>query len=734
MHKNTNDQDQNRQQGSPTNNSPGTGLGGGGPYPPPPTTPATNAPSSQDVTMDAGTTQHGWGLDAWTGAITHARGCPTCDAYRQHLMRNAQRGEPSLEVARREREAHFTATGSANLLRDLADRNREVAELEREVSRLRQEREDARGWMREYERRLDDRDRDSTSRQRGRVDRDDRRNQSPRRPRGRNTTPPPRRNITPQRPRETAPQGPARPATTPTDPPPQRHPIEKALESDDEEEDSEEERRKKRRKLPKPPKLPNPSAGRKRPAPTAMANEAVVPNEQRLNMRVPTRQQLAGVGRPSTSSGPFTFEGVQTVNEAQDLLAAANISGNWGALHQIQRTVAVVAIMNHDHRQIPPGASYLAQHWRRPQWLQDAAALRRTYEQDDSADFVFNGDLLAVPQPQPSDHLSVQAPWFVLHSNPWSHTGVPVSTEFQVDLATLLGNNLYRLLHPRSNRPARQRFMYMFVELASQPFLYEQLLRHWNVQVAQRESLYPFSAPEVMAAGGRFSMETLVRELARRGITAARMNSINDWGIQFIADATTVFPIASDFWRQLQWTASHRLRDYGRPPMQDLGINRNWNPPEEWNLAERGTSMMRERLHRISLQGQTNRGTRQFHQRAGEARLLARTEKFALQNDSTAPSANTTVQEQPSTSSTSTNQPPAPVPSCFTMGQEREPTETPLAPPPSALVPHTSTVEPPPNTNTLEGDVEMAEPTVGDVTSDQTGLDDATTSHMETEE
>ncbi|THU77986.1 hypothetical protein K435DRAFT_811952 [Dendrothele bispora CBS 962.96] len=519
---------------------------------------------------------------------------------------------------------------------------------------------------------------------------------------------------TPQQPAaEAAPQ-----RTTTTVP----HPIERALEedSDDDEEDSEEEKRKKRRKLPKPPKLPNPS-NQRRPQQPGTPGSMVVPTDQRANMRAPSTGQLSNLGRPASSNGPFTFEGVQSTSEAQQLLAAAEREGNWEALHLAQRVVAVVSALNQDRQSVPSGASYLTQHWRRPRWLQDAQALRETYECDDSADFTF-GTLPPIPQGQPSDPMREQAPWIAVYSHPWTHTGVQVSTGFQVDLATLMGNNLYRLLHPKGNRAPRLRFMYMFVELASQPFLYEQLLRYWNVQVAEQESIRPFTAQEVMAREGRFSMETLVRELARRGITAALMNSINDWGIQFLADATVVFPEEQAFWRQLQWTASHRLRLFGRPPVQDLGINREWNPPNEWNLAERGEQMARERLQRISLNGQTARGTRTYYQRAGETRQLARTERFAIQHVPTTTSSNTTSQGPESTSFTSTTnldapvllQPPQNLPSTSsTLTQTQAPSGTSTEPTPR------STVEP-------VLDAEMAEPT-DDVTPPSTQMVDPST-------
>ncbi|THU81531.1 hypothetical protein K435DRAFT_873246 [Dendrothele bispora CBS 962.96] len=527
-------------------------------------------------------------------------------------------------------------------------------------------------------------------------------------------TEPPRRMGTVQVPNNPTPHQPpqqprakAVPTTTTTTTTTTPHPIQVMLagDSEDSEEDSEEERKKKRRKLPKPPKLPNP-AGRRRPQQPVMNTQLVVPNEQRANMRAPPIGQLAALGRPASSNGPFTFEGVQSIGDAQNLLAAAEREGNWQALHLAQRVVAVVSAMNHDQQSAPPGANYLVQHWRRPRWLQDAQSLRETYERDDSADFVF-GALPPVPQRQPSDPMREQAPWVALHSNPWTHTGVQVATGFQVDLATLLGNNLFRLLHPRSNRSARLRFMYMFVELASQPFLYEQLLQHWNVSVASRENIQPLPALEVMARDGRFSMETMVRELARRGVTVELMNSINDWGIQFLADAIVVFPEEQAFWRQLQGSASNRLRVFGRPPVQDLGIDRDWTPPEEWNLAERREPMARERLHRISLNGQNTRGTRSYYQRAGETRQLARTERFAIQHVPPATSSGTTSHEPASTSSTSTHLTSTPVPT--QSSRELPSTSSTLT---QTLAPSSTTAEPTSQAAVTPAlDTEMAEPT-----------------------
>ncbi|THU86030.1 hypothetical protein K435DRAFT_868709 [Dendrothele bispora CBS 962.96] len=719
---------QNRSGGSSSSNQPGAGFGGGGSYPPPPTSTA-NSSSTQDVAMGPTPTQNHWIVDSWTRTLVHNTDCGTCDAYRQHIMRHANRNEPSLEQARRERDNYFTTMGSADILRDLAERNREVTELEREVARLRRERDDARWRREEAERRLEDRERapppplPANSRRRSprrEYPRDERRSASPRRLSGRERMPPPLRDPEPSRhlgtvqvPTNPAPQQlpqqprneavPPTTTTTTTIP----HPIQGALAGDSEEseEDSEEERKKKRRKLPKPPKLPNP-ASRRRPQQPGMNQQLVVPTEQRANMRAPPIGQLVALGRPASSSGPFTFEGIQSIGDAQNLLAAAEREGNWTALHLAQRVVAVVSAMNHDQQSAPPGANYLVQHWRRPRWLQDAQSLRETYECDDSADFAF-GALPPVAQRQPSDPMREQAPWVALHSNPWTHTGVHVATGFQVDLATLLGNNLFRLLHPRGNRSARLRFMYMFVELASQPFLYEQLLQHWNVPVAPREDIQPLSALEVMAREGRFSMEAMVRNLARRGITVELMNSVNDWGIQFLADAIVVFPEEQAFWRQLQGSASNRLRVFGRPPVQDLGIDRDWTLPEEWNLAERRESMARERLHRISLNGQTTRGTRSFNQRAGETRQLARTERFAIQYVPPAASSSTTSHEPASTSSMSTRPTDASVPT--QPPRELLSTSSTLTQP---LAPSSTTTEPTPQAAVTPAlDTEMAEPT-----------------------
>ncbi|THU98952.1 hypothetical protein K435DRAFT_856062 [Dendrothele bispora CBS 962.96] len=733
---------QNRPHGSSTSSQTGTGTGGGGHPPPPPT---SEPSSTQDATMDAPPNQHQWTFDTWTGMLVHNTDCPTCNAYRQHVMRHADRREPSLEAARVERESHFVAMGSVNLLRDIADRNREVVDLEREVGRLRRERDDARWWRSELERRLEERDRAPPTDQQRRsprreMTRSSRRSASPRRFGGRNEsscserrrTPPPTRNPAP----EPMVLDPIPQQTQQTAP----HPIERAMAGSSEEsedEDSEEEKRKKRRKLPKPPKLPNRATAKPRTNHPGTASDMVVPNDQRLVMRAPTMSQLAGLGRPASSSGPFTFKGVNTVAEAQQVLTAAETPGNWGALHQAQRVVAVTAIMNHDGRPIPPGAAHITQHWRRPRWLQDAQSLRATYEDDDCADFTF-GVLPAVPQRQSTDPIREQAPWIALYASPWTHTGVHVSTGFQVDLVTLMGNNLFRMLHPRSGRPARQRFMYMFVELASQPFLYEQLLQHWNVTVATRESLQPVSSHEVMAAGGRFSMESLVRELARRGITAERMNSINDWGIQFLADAINVFPEAEAFWRQLQWTASHRLRDFGRPPVRTLEFNRNWSPPEEWNLAERGEQMAQERLHCISLNGQTTRGTRRFRQKAGENRQLARTEKFSVQHITPAPSRSTPVQHSAPTTNTSASgmdtleQPPVPqnAPASTESTSVQQSASAPLssttAQHPNLGFPSSSTTEmPPPGTEEPNPDADMADATTqGGTTVNPEGLDE----------
>ncbi|THU94775.1 hypothetical protein K435DRAFT_860165 [Dendrothele bispora CBS 962.96] len=716
---------QNRSGGSSSSNQPGAGFGGGEPYPPPPTS-TTNSSSTKDVAMGPTPNNH-WIFDTWTRTLVHNTECTTCDAYRQHVMRNANRKDRSLEQARVERDSYFTTMGSADVLRDLAERNREVTELEREVARLRRERDDARWRREELERRLEDRERapPATTNQRRRSPRrsprrdarEERRSASPRRLSGRDHMPPPpprnpetpRHAGTTQVPNNPNPKPPpqqtrveAVPQTTTATMP---HPIERALavDSEEEEEDSEEERKKKRRKLPKPPKLPN-TTGPRRPPQQGTTNPLVVPKDQFVNMRAPSMGQLASLGRPASSSGPFTFEGVQSVNDAQQLLAATERVGNWAALHLAQRVAAVVSIMNHDRQPVPPGASYIVQHWRRPHWLQDAQALRETYERDESADFTF-GTLPPVLQRQPADPMRKQAPWIALYGHPWTHTGVQVSTGFQVDLATLMGNNLFRLLHPRGSRSARMRFMYMFVELASQPFLYEQLLRHWNVSVAAQESLQPFSALEVTARNGRFSMETLVRELARRGVTAELMNSINDWGIQFLADATVVFPEDQAFWRQLQGSASHRLRSFGQPPVQDLGIDRAWTPPEDWNLVERGEQMAREHLQRISLNGQTTRGTRGYYQRAGETRQLARTECFAIQHTPSAASSNTTLQEPAPTSSTSdlpmgppiqVHQPPVSTDNSLT--HATDPSGTTMEPLPQAAV-------------TPNLDTEMAEPT-----------------------
>ncbi|THU95257.1 hypothetical protein K435DRAFT_859717 [Dendrothele bispora CBS 962.96] len=692
---------QNRSGGSSSSNQPGAGFGGGGPYPPPPTS-TTNSSSTQDVAMGSTPNNH-WIFDTWTRTLVHNTECTTCDAYRQHVMRNANRNDRSLEQARVERDSYFTTLGSADVLRDLAERNREVTELEREVARLRRERDDVRWRREELERRLEDRERAPPvpTNQRRRSPRrsprresarEERRSASPRRVSGRDRMPPPPRN----------PEPPRHAGTVHDDAPSNRKGIGPLAEdSEEEEEDSEEERKKKRRKLPKPPKLPN---TRRRPPQQGTTRPLVVPKDQRMNMRAPSMGQLASLGRPASSNGPFTFEGVQSVNDAQQLLAATERAGNWAALHQAQRVAAVVSIMNHDRQPVPPGANYLVQHWRRPHWLQDAQLLRETYECDDSADFTF-GVMPPVPQRQPADPMREQAPWIALYGHPWTHTGVHVSTGFQVDLATLMGNNLFRLLHPRGSRPARLRFMYMFVELASQPFLYEQLLRHWNVSVAAQESLEPLPALEVMAREGRFSMEALVRTLARRGVTAELMNSINDWGIQFLADATVVFPEEQAFWRQLQGSVSQRLRSFGQPPVQDLGIDRAWTPPDEWNLVERGEQMARERLQRISLNGQTTRGTRGYNQRAGETRQLARTERFAIQHTSPAASSSTTPQAPAPTSSTSAlpvgdpvqvHQPP--VSTGNTLTQTTDPSDNTTGPLPQAAI-------------TPVLDTEMAEPT-----------------------
>ncbi|KAK7472840.1 hypothetical protein VKT23_000947 [Stygiomarasmius scandens] len=143
-------------------------------------------------------------------------------------------------------------------------------------------------------------------------------------------------------------------------------------------------------------------------------------------------------GHPPSSTGPMTYEGAQTVIEAQQLLgrtAQGNREG-FEAMRQIQRIVAVVAIDNRDGRRIPPGARFLNENWHRPTWLQDASALHQVYEDDDSSEFEF-GSLPNEPQQQNDAPLQDQATWIALYGHPWTHTGVQISSGFLVDLATV---------------------------------------------------------------------------------------------------------------------------------------------------------------------------------------------------------------------------------------------------------------------------------------------------------
>ncbi|KAK7472839.1 hypothetical protein VKT23_000946 [Stygiomarasmius scandens] len=138
-----------RPPGNSTSNQSGQGSGGGGN--PPPT---SSDASSADMNTDTPRVQ--WHYDPWTSAIVHEKGCRVCDEYRQHLLRHAHKCEPTVETARQERDNHITSLRTSENLRDLADRNREIAELERELARTMKERDDARYWAEETQRRMEE--------------------------------------------------------------------------------------------------------------------------------------------------------------------------------------------------------------------------------------------------------------------------------------------------------------------------------------------------------------------------------------------------------------------------------------------------------------------------------------------------------------------------------------------------------------------------------------------------
>ncbi|KAK1219574.1 hypothetical protein PQX77_017707 [Marasmius sp. AFHP31] len=298
------------------------------------------------------------------------------------------------------------------------------------------------------------------------------------------------------------------------------------------------------------------------------------------------------------------------IGRAKELMDRAQKAGPDGqaAIREVQMHLTVVQAMRSSGTEINKGSRALEREWRRPPWMHDAAQMRRVMDSNEplptkaTIDFTTVKDVRG--QPRTADPLSIHAAWVALHATYLNYPGVRVPSTLQIEMTTLRACLVFRQLVPNTRRfirsdgtkvdtknsegegqglpgvRARNRWIALFIELLTQPYLYEQLIAHWRITIPNTPS------PENFWGNASMTMRELVEGLATRGFSVSYSHWMYEWAMNYLQDATLILGDAThaEFPRgQLLARAAKRLREVGPPPTSAFREPRTWYPPSNWD-------------------------------------------------------------------------------------------------------------------------------------------------------
>ncbi|KAL0568770.1 hypothetical protein V5O48_013211 [Marasmius crinis-equi] len=239
---------------------------------------------------------------------------------------------------------------------------------------------------------------------------------------------------------------------------------------------------------------------------------------------------------------------------------------------------------------LTPSARSMLDAWRRPEWVQDARRMLRFY--DTTSNPPDEPYARIPPLAQPSNHadIATHAEWVAIHGNFNNYPGVLVTDNLTTDALAIWACIQFRQLVP-SNRNnsnsqrARGRWISLFIELMTQPYLYEQLLQLFNITVDAGGCLSHFDGVDV-----NFTMQDLVAGLASRGITARHSYWMYSWAMQYLREGE-LLNRDTGYVREVPWTellgrAGHRVAEVGPPPIEGLPFEHIWTPPDNWDIPQ----------------------------------------------------------------------------------------------------------------------------------------------------
>ncbi|KAL0566587.1 hypothetical protein V5O48_015424, partial [Marasmius crinis-equi] len=156
-----------------------------------------------------------------------------------------------------------------------------------------------------------------------------------------------------------------------------------------------------------------------------------------------------------------------------------------------------------------------------------------------------------------------------------------------------------------NSQRARGRWVSLFIELMTQPYLYEQLLQLFDISVDVGGQNSHFDGVDV-----NYTMRELVLGLAQRGFTARHSYWMYDWAMQYLREAE-LLNRDTGYVREVPWVlllsrAGHRIAEVGPPPVDGLPFPQTWNPPPQWDIPQ----YREERNRRLAAAGRLDKSNK----------------------------------------------------------------------------------------------------------------------------
>ncbi|THU87639.1 hypothetical protein K435DRAFT_804132 [Dendrothele bispora CBS 962.96] len=169
----------------------------------------------------------------------------------------------------------------------------------------------------------------------------------------------------------------------------------------------------------------------------------------------------------------------ESAAQVTELAARAQEPNNWEAVRRVQTILAVFQAMNHHvkRNKLQMTRSWwnvvqdLSMRWRIPGWMESAKKLEVSYNWGQDIEVL---KVIKVNQANLNMSLEEQAKWMVVNATPFTHPGVLISKP-----RSRPANDPGVQLLPSLVIEANGKYQQML--LITQPYLYEQLLGHWNV-------------------------------------------------------------------------------------------------------------------------------------------------------------------------------------------------------------------------------------------------------------